>query len=1169
MKKKKSQTDAQSAADLLKKLQAAVLSSTHKREKQEEEPDSDELEFQRRIEGMLGRVTADTAKESKAPPKAKKTAKKKTTAPKSKKAKEKSPSFAESDEEKPSIKVNDAEPSVAEAEPIAAEKQLEESVTPIAKAAPVFATEEPPHAEEAAPMQEIDEPRAEKPEAEEPQASIKTETQTDTVTEALTETETVSAPDINQKIPLTEKDRSEKQENLPASPRNSEKPNGLTRTAPPQEQDLNAKTDQAKQSKGATFAAPPIPTVPQTPPPVPPSVQPHVQSHMRSEVEPSVAPVNSAPRVRRISAVIQPNSTNKERASAKTAAPTPNTSEYKDSMQKKDKASKQAAAPSEEVRAQETAAARKEEPIVVRPKSSAPAADPIVIKPRQSARATEPIRIENKTESVENASETASAASSHAPAPESCGASVRKHADARPTADTGASRVRPPRRKPPVHVHPEPDPPVEQEDPDLHEALDEVVAPDVIAEESSSVEKASPAEELPVEEPEVVNTPEKKNIFSRRREKKAKQEESALSAASIIEKKTGMTEDDIAMIFELGYENELGRLVGYETLKKLKYEHIRHHKTDRRIYRTSYGFRGTEYTGSQAKETVLAAYTHDKRILLVRLILSVLFALILIPIELPSFFGVSLAATARTYYPLFPAIAIALLMILSILHHRTLLSGLKSLFRFAPSPYSVNALLIPLTVIYSTVSLFMTLGGASATTPACACAALSLVLSDVCDAIRIMGELRAFRVASADGEKTVLDRTEPRKRKLRQGDKVVKIINDDIDQNLYRVRTSEATSGFFRRSNDFSAAARPFMIQLSLVLSLSFLAGIGGAIRTGTASGALSTAMTTLMFALPFGSFLLFFLPLAAANRYLYRRNCALIGEEAINEYSEEKTVIFEDSDMYTAQKCTQLSVRDGEDFRRDIRLAGALFRKMSGTLGAVGQNAPLKSQKEPSVAFLRMTDHGTEALVDNQYHLLAGDSEFMTRNGVRVPKETSDQILRRGKNVSLMYVAIDGALKLGYEIEYSVDQRFEDLVYLLAVADTTTAIRTYDPNLNEAFLRSSRPDGAIYVRVLKPGRYDQNSILEVSDTGAVVLGNQFDIALPLLAAATVRRVRRVGLRWQVICSMLASVTSAAVCILLGTYLTGWAIFLPLLYQSVLLASLGIYTGIKLQREIE
>ena len=55
---KKKHSDSQQASELLKKLQAAVLASSKRKESKQDEPDRDELEFQQKLAGMLSRATA-------------------------------------------------------------------------------------------------------------------------------------------------------------------------------------------------------------------------------------------------------------------------------------------------------------------------------------------------------------------------------------------------------------------------------------------------------------------------------------------------------------------------------------------------------------------------------------------------------------------------------------------------------------------------------------------------------------------------------------------------------------------------------------------------------------------------------------------------------------------------------------------------------------------------------------------------------------------------------------------------------------------------------------------------------------------------------------------------------------------------------------------------------
>ena len=110
---------------------------------------------------------------------------------------------------------------------------------------------------------------------------------------------------------------------------------------------------------------------------------------------------------------------------------------------------------------------------------------------------------------------------------------------------------------------------------------------------------------------------------------------------------------------------------------------------------------------------------------------------------------------------------------------------------------------------------------------------------------------------------------------------------------------------------------------------------------------------------------------------------------------------------------------------RRDLKLADILFRKIGGSLEEIGKATSPKSN-DPAVALVRIADTGVEAVIDNQYHVIAGDATFLKKSGIRIPKETADRALRRSKNVGLLYFAVDGILKLTYDIEYALDPNFE-----------------------------------------------------------------------------------------------------------------------------------------------
>ena len=481
------------------------------------------------------------------------------------------------------------------------------------------------------------------------------------------------------------------------------------------------------------------------------------------------------------------------------------------------------------------------------------------------------------------------------------------------------------------------------------------------------------------------------------------------------------------------------------------------------------------------------------------------------------------------------------------LSYKQLNAGIRSYFKLRPTPYSTLSVIVPLVLMYDIAAMI-----AQVPLMHLNCIAVgSLLLVCICDIFRLTSEMRVFRLLATDMPKTVLDPTEPRKKKLRQGKKLIKIINDDLDESFYHVHEAQLTMGFFRRFNEMKAAHTPFSILLTLPIVLGFLAGFVVALTNGLGD-ALNTFAVISVLGMPGAACFGFFFPLCHANNLLTRKNCALIGEEAVEEYNESKTVIFNDYRLCRAVTSSELAVRDkSDDLRRDLRLAGILFRKIGGSLAEIGKATATKSA-DPNVAFVRIADSGVEAVIDNQYHVIAGDATFLKKSGIRIPRETADRALRRAANVGLLYFAVDGVLKLTYDIEYALDPRFEIVAERLADPETSVAIQSYNPNLSEEFLAQIRHAEAIPVRVIKPGKYESNTVLEISDTGAVALGGEGHIVNPLYAAKKISKTQRLSFYLQVAAAAISCVGTLVLMLLaqqalltpalFGLYYLGWTV---------------------------
>ena len=672
----------------------------------------------------------------------------------------------------------------------------------------------------------------------------------------------------------------------------------------------------------------------------------------------------------------------------------------------------------------------------------------------------------------------------------------------------------------------------------LDEAFDEFIDADF-----------SVPEEIPVDAPEEVKPARKPtNLLQRMKMRREALAEKKMSTMEIIRRRSGFSDDDIEMIFELGYESEFGRLVGYDNLKKLKYDHLhRMSRESNKRYRTAFGYCGQDSITPQNKNRSIAKYMHDRRYLILRTLLTVLALFLVVLLDFPALIGGGYEALDASLPLLLPILSAIVMVAATALSYKQFNAGIRSYFKLKPTPYSTLSVIVPFVLLYDVVAMITQVPLVHLNCVATG----ALLLICVCDIFRLTSEMRVFRLLATDAPKTVLDPTEPRKKKLRQGKKLIKIINDDLDESFYHVHDAQLTMGFFRRFNEMKAAYAPFRILLTLPIVFGFIAGFVLALTNGLGD-ALNTFVTVSVLGMPGAACFGFFFPLSHANNLLTHENCALIGEEAVEEYNESKTIIFNDYRLCRAKNCSELAVRDkSDDLRRDLKLAGILFRKIGGSLEEIGKATATKSP-DPAVSFVRIADTGVEVVIDNQYHVIAGDANFLKKSGIRIPKETADRALRRADNVGLLYFAVDGVLKLTYDIEYTLDSKFEIVAERLADSTTSVAVQSYNPNLTEEFLQDLRHEDAIPVRVIKPGKYESDALLEISDSGAVSLGGEGRIVNPLYAAKRVNEVKRISFYLQLAASvvsfigtlvlMLLSLSSYLTPMVFGLYYLGWTV---------------------------
>lgn len=558
-----------------------------------------------------------------------------------------------------------------------------------------------------------------------------------------------------------------------------------------------------------------------------------------------------------------------------------------------------------------------------------------------------------------------------------------------------------------------------------------------------------------------------------------------------------MSDDDVELLLDLGYENNLSQKLGAQRIETVKHRRMDSESTKHPI-KGVYACDGEEYSGHEKDKEIRKAYRAHGRLAAARLVLTILLTLaigfsdLLFAMfdTLPApFLGLPMSG-------LYGGIGLGLLVLTATLSFTLLKRGVAQLLRYSPTPATVAALSVMITLLYDILGLFDARCNMLLNLPA----ALSLSALAIGECIKIRNERIAFAVVNSRASKIALYDMEPKRKKVIRAGHIVKIINDDADRTLRRVRHTERIGGYFRRTGEETQRYR----ALPGLLVASALCSVLLAVMTLLIKNDLRLTATVFVLAfqatLPVSALIAYVYPMLLTSTRLAKRGCAIIGDSAVDEYAKDSILLFDDTEMFRSKSSTEITIRGGGDTRRYIRYAKRLFATLGGTLASVTTSDLTEELHEERVEILRVLEQGLEACIDGKVRVMAGTSDFMIKNGIRVPSDSAELLVRRHVESSILYLAFDGKLRLGYEIDYRISGRFEEIANELAHAGNSVAVESSDPCIHAELLARSRDPGMTPIRVIKPLHFEKNEEADVIDSGVVATRSARDIATAVLA---------------------------------------------------------------------
>ena len=647
------------------------------------------------------------------------------------------------------------------------------------------------------------------------------------------------------------------------------------------------------------------------------------------------------------------------------------------------------------------------------------------------------------------------------------------------------------------------------EEPDEREAvMEETPTPEEVSETAEPSREPNGQETEDVDLPMVseLSTPKEK---SENTEKKESSNISQVFYFSGLHKKTSnirakeekieLSDDDIEDAIAFGYEREVSHLVDSERFHTIQRNRKGREDAATDSQTLAFSYRKSEYTSPQQIRTIALGYNRAKRKVLFRIWMMALMLLLSLLLSDPGFLlqGRTLAWHSIVL-PLQPAVALALLVLMVFWSRFALQKGILSILRLEPNLYATVAFGVVMAGIYEILIIFF--GGNHGYPFFNSMMAGLLLWVAIADWMRLQKEIETFRVVASRRKKFSLERQTPMKRKYRKNGKVVKIINDEKDERIYSVCQFSQTLNYFQNTGYYRST---LFVQITLITSLILAVVVFASsfLKTGSFLSAYANFAGSLLLLLPAYTLINRIYPLFSVSKNIGKFGCAIIGEKDVEEMAGKKTLIFNDKGFFVARNSTEITVNGGDDIQQYIRWSRYLFNTIGGTLTNLIDDSPEAGEKVPEVELTEIDQNGVLAVIDHSVQVVMGDSYYLIQHGIRVPSEKVEQSFERSNGSSLLYIAFNGKLRIGYELEYRMSRGFAKLVRHLKANQTGVTIRTYDPNLNNVFLERYYRKNKVAVGVVKPNRFESNEKPGNLEASLVATDSANRIAIPVIAA--------------------------------------------------------------------
>ncbi len=491
-----------------------------------------------------------------------------------------------------------------------------------------------------------------------------------------------------------------------------------------------------------------------------------------------------------------------------------------------------------------------------------------------------------------------------------------------------------------------------------------------------------------------------------------------------------------------------------------------------------------EYTNRKQRKDVIGMYKFAKANIRTKIILVSILSVILFLIENINIFIVSPVSFLSNPYVLTVSNTVVLL-ICAVISYEQLYHGVKSISSKDYIPESVAVVAVICSFIHSVLMiLFISFENEPKlyNFPV----AIILLSSLIYSYVTVSREKYGFGVVSSKDVKYYLE-------KASNGDddsetETFSSSLNDFEGEIARVKKTTFISKYFANTNTPPMLRSYLGIYLTASILVPAILAIVSLFNGYDFFKAVNVLYVGILFMLPVGILFSYSVPFLMGNRYLYGDDTAIIGENAIPEFASTDVASVNDTTAFPPYnvKLTFFQVFNKFKTEKVLYYAASGFSVVGGPLAEVFGSATKEAFPKSADATFNCAGKDYFCVKINGDTVVFADRNGMASRGIDVGALSENE-----GSSSVLYMACNSALCAKIYLDYKIDEEFVEIVSNLNKNKVTVGIRTFDPNINQAFISDLTKGIKVDLKVIRLVYEEAIPVMNAKSEGKIVSRGQ------------------------------------------------------------------------------